>query len=138
MSNLGPIQTNGATEATLQAIELLLQSGLPTYAGRVNQYGEILVPFNTETTILTYVVPVGQTFYILGMNGWGDTNGEFFIKVDGNIVGGDRTTAAVPSCRPNYQAAPIPASAGSVVTISVVTYVPTTHIMRAIILGGIV
>jgi len=138
VSNLGPIQTNGATETTLEAIELLLQSGLPTYTGRVNQYGEILVPFNTETTILTYVVPVGQTFYILGINGWGDTNGEFFVKVDGNIVGGDRTTAAVPSCKVNYQAAPIPANAGSVVTISVVTYVATTHIMRAIILGGIV
>lgn len=138
MSNLGPIQTNGATEVTLQAIELLLQSGLPVYTGRVNQYGEILVPFNTETTIISYVVPTGQTFYILGMNGWGDTSGEFFVKIDGNIVGGDRTTAAVPSCKANYQAAPIPASAGSIVTISVITYVPTAHIMRAIILGGIV
>lgn len=138
MSNLGPIQTNGATEATLEAIQVIIQSGLPTYTGRLNQYGEILVPFSTETTIISYVVPTGKTFYVLGMKGWGDTNGEFFIKINGSIVGGDRSTAADPSCQCDFTNAPIAANAGSLITISVITYVSATHTMRANLLGGIV
>lgn len=138
MSNLGPIQTNGATEFTLDQILAALTSGLPTYTYRVNPYSEALVPFNVETTVLSYLVPVGQTFYIIGMMGWGDTTGEFFVKIDDTIVGGDRTTAAKPSCFRDYTAAPIKANAGSLITITATTYVITTHTMRANLLGGVI
>lgn len=138
MSNLGPIQTNGATELTAEEILAALTSGLPVFTDRINQYSEALVPFNTETTVLSYLVPVGQTFYILGMKGWGDTNGEFFIKIDGTIVGGNRTTAALPACDSEFAVAPIKANTGSLITITAIIYTMTTHTMRANLLGGVI
>ena len=149
MSNLGPLQTNGATELTAEGIEALLAQFTflgsrllvdatitPIYTSRVNQYSDALVPYNTETTILSHLV--ASNLDILGMECWGDTNGEFFIKVDGTIVGGSRTTAAVPTCSTDYLNAPIQVNAGSIVTITATHYVPTTHTMRANLFGGVI
>ena len=136
MSNLDSL--NDGVESSLDDILAIIASGLPSYTDRVNRYSEALVPYNTETTVLSYLVPVGQTFYVIGAVGWGDTDGEFFIRIDGTIVGGDRTTAAKPSCSLNYSTAPIKANAGSLITITTATYSsPSTHVMRATLLGGI-
>jgi hypothetical protein len=140
LSNLGPLHHNptGVQDTSIVSpnpIPVTI-SGLPAYTSTWNQYSEALVPFNTETTILSHLVT--STFYILGIEGWGDTCGEFFIKVDGTIVGGSRTTAAIPTCFTNYTSAPIQVNAGSIVTITATHYVPTTHTMRTNLFGGII
>jgi hypothetical protein len=158
MSNLGPLQTDVATEPTLEAIEALLQqftfnagdlnvtgtfvevpSGLPAYTSRFDDYAEVLVPYNTETTIVSYTVPVGHTGYVIGFVGSGDTVGEFYVRVDGTKVGYGRSSASDPTCPISYADAPIPASPGQIITVSVITYEnAATHTMRANLIGGLV
>jgi hypothetical protein len=57
-------------------------------------YSTTLVPFNTETTIGTYVVPTGHTFYLVGFVGSGDVNGRFILYVNGSVKLQGRSTAA--------------------------------------------
>lgn len=113
-------------------------SGIPVFTSTVNSYSETLVPFATPTTILTYLVPVGQTLYVTEAIGWGDTNGEFLIKVNGITKGGGRTTAADPNFQGEYISAPIIAMAGDTVTIVAEHYNPASKTMKANLLAGIV
>lgn len=113
-------------------------TGIPVFTSTVNSYSETLVPFATPTTILTYAVPLGQTLYVLEAIGWGDTNGEFLIKVNGITKGGGRTTAATPNFEGDYIAAPIIAMAGDIVTIVAEHFNPSSKTMKANLLAGIV
>lgn len=103
----------------------------------VNEYSELLVPYATVTTVLMYTVPISTSFLIKQVNGWGDTNGEFLIKVDGTVVGGGRTTAADPNFLGNYLSAPITATTGQLVTITAEHYNMTSHIMKANLMGSL-
>lgn len=107
------------------------------FANTVNSYSETLVPFATVTTILTYTVPVAQTLNITQVIGWGDTSGEFLIKVNGLTKGGGRSTAADPNFQGDYRGAPIVAMAGDIVTITAEHYNPSAKTMKANLLGGI-
>ena len=53
-----------------------------------------LVPYDTETTIATYIVPTGKTFYLVGFNGSGEVNGKFFLYIDNVLTLVARSTAA--------------------------------------------
>lgn len=112
-------------------------SGDTGFDNTVNSYSETLVPFATVTTILTYSVPLGQTFHITEVIGWGDTNGEFLVKVNNITKGGGRTTAATPNFIGDYVMAPIIASAGDTVTITAEHYNPSARTMKANLLAGI-
>lgn len=112
--------------------------GIPVFTSTVNTYSETLVPFATPTTILTYLVPALQTLYVTEAIGWGDTSGEFLIKVNGITKGGGRTTAATPNFAGDYVSAPIIASSGDTVTIVAEHFNPASKIMKANLLGGIV
>jgi hypothetical protein len=107
------------------------------YANTVNSYSETLVPFATVTTVLTYVVPLAQTLNILEVIGWGDTSGEFLIKVNGITKGGGRSTAANPNFVGTYQSAPIVATAGDTVTVTAEHYNPSPKTMKINLMGGI-
>lgn len=107
------------------------------FANTVNSYSETLVPFATVTTILTYLVPVSQTLNITRVIGWGDTSGEFLVKVNGITKGGGRSTAAEPNFIGEYQGAPIVAVAGDTVTITAEHYNPSAKTMKANLMGGI-
>jgi len=112
-------------------------SGGTGFANTINSYSETLVPFNTETTILTYIVPDGQTLSILGVVSWGDTDGEFLIKVNGITKGGGRNTAATPVFFGDYRSAPIVANAEDTITITANHYNPSSRTMKANLLGGV-
>lgn len=112
--------------------------GVPVFTSTVNTYSETLVPFATPTTILTYLVPVSQTLYVTEAIGWGDTSGEFLIKINGITKGGGRTTAATPNFEGDYLSAPIIAMAGDMVTIVAEHYNPSPKTMKANLMGGIV
>jgi hypothetical protein len=112
-------------------------SGIPVFDSTVNVYSEALVPFNTETTILTYTVPADQRLYITQVHGWGYTNGEFVIYVDGDAKSGGFTSAAEPNYDGNFVTAPIVADAGQIVTITLSHMNPAAKTMKANLLGGI-
>lgn len=112
-------------------------SGGTGFANTINSYSETLVPFNLETTVLTYTVPLGQTLHITEVIGWGDTDGEFFVRVNTIQKGGGRTTAATPNFIGDYSSAPIIANAGDMVTITAHHYNPSAETMKVNLLGGI-
>ena len=105
----------------------------------INIYGDATAPVATETTLVSYTVPVGKTLQIYGMVGWGDWDGEFLIKVDGVVRGGGRTSSATRTLRINFSYAPTNALAGQVVTIKTITDTATaSKMMKANLLGGLI
>jgi hypothetical protein len=146
MSNITPIRVTGTlTPSGTQDVEIISPIPLPvvivgeeTFANAVNIYAEMLVPYGTVTTILSYTVPASVTFYCTQVNGWGDTCGEFLIKVDGVTAGGGRSTASDPNFFGNFVTAPIVATTGQVVTITAEQYQPSmgTYNMKANLMGG--
>lgn len=100
-----------------------------------NVYSQALVPFSSVTTILTFVVAV-PTFTVFSFIGWGDTVGEFLIKVNGVTKGGGRTSAATPVFTADYTFGPIPTVLGDVITITAEHFYTATHTMKANLIGG--
>ena len=144
MSNLTPIRVTGTfSPSGTQNVNIVSPDPLPVtvvaevdFTNAVNIYGAVLVPYATVTTILSYTVPVGVTFYASQVVCWGDTNGEFLIKVNGVTKGGGRTTAAEANFLGNYVSAPIEALTGQVVTITAEHYNTATRTMKANLMGG--
>jgi hypothetical protein len=106
------------------------------YVNPVNVFGEVDVPYATETTIVSYTVPLTKTLDLTSIVGWGDYVGEFFVRVDGVQRGGGWTTAAQITLVLPFEDAPIIATPGQVVTVSVVHYKTATRHFKANICGG--
>jgi len=146
MSNITPIRVTGTfAPSGTQDVNIVGPDPLPVqvvsevnFASAVNIYAELLVPYATVTTILSYAVPAAVTFYGTQVIGWGDTCGEFLIKVDGIIVGGGRSTASYPNFIGDYTTAPFVATTGQIVTITAEQYQPSmgTYTMKANLMGG--
>lgn len=136
--NLGTLhRVSTDTSGKLIVVDASNPSGVPALDTTINVYSDALVSFSTPTTILTYTVPALQDVYIVGAVCWGDTDGEFLIKVDGSTRGGGRTTAAMPVFSFSYSPAPILATAGQVITIQATHYNPASKTMKANLLGGV-
>jgi hypothetical protein len=88
----------------------------------------------TETTILSYTVPVAS-FHIRQLIGWGTYDGEFLIRLNGSIVGGGRTSAADRTLDISYNAGQIPAVSGDVITVTILEYGPGMQQFRVNLLG---
>jgi hypothetical protein len=102
----------------------------------VNKYAEnIAVPSSTLTIIVSYTVPAGKTLSIIGMYGWGTSDGEFAIKVDSVFVGGGWSSPSFRTLHLDYESAPVLANAGQVVTVNVTQYYASTQDFKANLLG---
>jgi len=102
----------------------------------VNKYAEnTTVPSSTLTAIVSYTVPAGKTLNINGIYGWGTSDGEFTIKVDSTVVGGGWSSPSFRTLHLDYESAPIPATAGQVVTVNVTQYYIATQDFKANLLG---
>src|ERR1700682_5257510 len=106
------------------------------YTNPVNVFGEVDAPFATETTSVSCTVPLTKTLDLTGMVGWGTYVGEFFVRVDGVQRGGGWTTAAQITLDLDFNDAPIIATPGQVVTVSIIHYKPAVRHCKANILGG--
>lgn len=85
----------------------------------VYQYDDdTAVASTTETTILSYTVPVSTTFYIQGLVATGSAAFRFRIKVDGVTKLTDRTSAADRTSRTTLGDGGFSATAGQVVIIT--------------------
>lgn len=103
--------------------------GLP-----INQFGSVSVPSSTETTLVTYIVPMTKTLLIKQVVAWGDYDAEFFIRVDGTQVGGGRSSPSDRTLVLSY-AAPIMANAGQTVTVAAMQYAPSAQTMNSNLVG---
>ena len=106
------------------------------YVNPVNEFGEVDVPYATETTIVSYTVPLTKTFDLTSIIGWGEYVGEFFVRVDGVQRGGGWTTASNITLILPFGDAPIVATPGQVVTVSIIQYNPAMRHFKANICGG--
>jgi hypothetical protein len=102
----------------------------------VNVFAEnTTVPSSTLTAIISYTVPATKTLSITGVYGWGQVDGEFTIKVDSVVVGGGWSSPSFRTLPLDYASAPIPATAGQVVTVNVTQYYSATKDFKANLLG---
>jgi hypothetical protein len=125
------LDVNIANTTPLQVV-IVSASGLT-----VNVFSEVDAPYATETTILSYTVPITKILDMTSAVGWGTFDGEFLIRIDGTLVGGGRTSAAQRNWVGNYISAPLMAVAGHVVTISITHYSTSVQHFRANLLGGL-
>lgn len=119
-------------------IDVNIAGTIPIVFTAVNQFASILVPSGVETTITSYTVPVGKTFEMTGIIGWGDYDGEFLIYVDGSPVGGGRTSASSRTLNLHYNEATIDATASQVVAVRVTHYSMGSETMKCNILGKLI
>jgi hypothetical protein len=103
-------------------LHVVVDSGSITvneFANGINIYGEVVAPFNTETTIISYTVPAGPSFKITAVEVWGDYFAEYFVRINGTQKSGTNVSAAERSKSLEFETGPVVALAGQVITISV-------------------
>lgn len=82
------------------------------------QYGSAMIPFDTETTLVSFTVPVSQTLTPTGLEVWGDYYGEIFLRVDGEQYGGAALASTERTIQLNFGAYGLPITGGQAITIS--------------------
>lgn len=107
--------------------------GTPT-----NIYGASNASFNIETNIVSYTVPVGKTFNITEVEVWGDYFAEYFVRINGTQTGGTNVSCAERSKTLEFEVAPIPATSGQVITVSVKHQAMGTVTFHCNLMGGLV
>lgn len=61
----------------------------------VVEYGEITgIGSGSETTVVSFIVPIGKTFNVSGFVASGDVDAQYFLRVDGVLTIVSRTTSA--------------------------------------------
>jgi hypothetical protein len=103
-----------------------------------NEFSEVLAPSGVETVILTrsVIAPVAE-FDIIQCYGWGDYDGEFFIRIDGTQKGGGRTSAADRILYIAYDLGPIKVFPGQTVTVSILHYAPGARLFKCNLMAGV-
>ncbi len=97
-------------------------TGIPG-APVANTYNEVtLVPSNTLTTVASYTVPAGKTFYCAGFTAGGDVNAWFKLFINGIAVLSARSTTAQQTVEASFLNANESALAGQTVQIKVTHY----------------
>ena len=114
-----------------------------TSTNSFNQYGAASVPGGGIETALFPPITVTsvQTLLITGLISWGDVDAEYLIKVDGAIVGGGRSSPAVPTLQLDYGNASLKvmgAPLGKTVTIVAKQYTTSAQILKANLRGDII
>jgi len=120
------IASMGASGPVYDRLEDLCGAfGVAPLQTRVHEFDEnLVVPAAAETTILSYVVPVGQTFEVGSWSAWANVDAEYYLRVNGTQRAGGRTSIAEPSLRVVYLFKAITATAGQTVTISTLRQSP--------------
>lgn len=103
----------------------------------VNQYSSNSVPFNTETTILSYVVPTGHSFYLDKISVWGDYFCEVLIRDNGVQVDGCRIQCTERFKEMDNKEAPLFVRQGHTLTVSIIHDAVGTVMFHSKILGRI-
>lgn len=111
-------------------------AGVSPFTVAVNKYGLISPPASTETTVVSFTVPVSTTFYLTKVIGWGEVDAEYTIKVDSVVKGGGWTSEQMRTLCLDYETSPVVATSGQVVDITAVHFDTGTPAIKANLLGG--
>ena len=86
----------------------------------INSYDKILaVPRLVETTIVDYIVPIGEVFSFTAGKATGDTEATYYLQVDGNNIESVRTSWCDRTANFETSQGAFQADGGSVVRIRV-------------------
>lgn len=141
---LPSISTGTAGTPSSQVLSVQGISGMTPIAVQlpgdsVVEYGvATLIPSATETTIVSYVVPVGKTFHGIGFVATGNSHGLFRMYFNGVAKIAGRSSVAVPTMDISFKQATTTALAGQTVTIKVTHYAPSTADFEGTILGYLI
>jgi hypothetical protein len=142
----GTLQSVPTGTAGLPSSNVLTVQGIPggspvaiqSPGTPVVQYGVVtLVPANVETTIVSYVVPVGKTFYGAGFVASGNSHGLYRIYFNGTAVLSGRSSTAVPTMDLSFKMATPTATAGQTIAVKITHYAGSTADFEGTILGYI-
>lgn len=82
-----------------------------------------LVAANSETTVASYTVPVGMTFYFLSFVGCGDVHALYKLYHAGTAIFSARSSVAMPTAQVGFPYAVFTAAAGETVVLKVTHFV---------------
>lgn len=133
IDDIVPAQTS-PTDGT--EFGLVTRPVVPSYPGiEANTFDEAVVSSATETTVVSYTVPVDKTFYFIGLNASGNANALFKVYVDGNSTLAGRTSVANLTLSINYSYSPIKVNAGNTIAIKATHYASVNCNFEGTILG---
>jgi len=134
LDDIVPAQTTNPVGDEFGLITRPIISSFP--GTEANTYDDVtLVPTSSETTVVTYAVPVGKVFYFIGLNVSGNANAVFKLYVDGNVVLAARSSVANLTVTISYSHSPIKVAAGDTITIKVKHEAPVGCDFEGTILG---
>lgn len=105
-----------------------------------NVYAQISsVPNGSLTNVLTYVVPVGKTFFLQMMEAGGDNIGHYTLEVNGSVIGTARTWFNGPFIeRLRFDGignVGLPVAEGIIIRIKVIHYRPVAGTFEGRLIG---
>jgi hypothetical protein len=77
-----------------------------------------LVPSNTETTVVSYTIPVGKTFHGVGWTASGDVDAIYRFKINGVLKMVARSSVAWPTIQMEFFLATPKGTAGQLVVVT--------------------
>ncbi|NCA14141.1 MAG: hypothetical protein EBS89_08420 [Proteobacteria bacterium] len=129
-----PAQTTNPVGDEFGLLTRPIVSSFP--GAEANTYDDVtLVPTSSETTVVTYTVPVGKVFFFVGLNASGNANAIFKLYVDGSVVLAARTSVANLTATISYSHSPIKVAAGDTISIKVTHQAPVGCDFEGTILG---
>lgn len=105
------------------------------FASLINLFGRVIVSPFVETTLISYVVPASYQLQVTDVVGWGDTDGEFFIRRNGDEIGGFRTSPVERTYK--LSRCSFLFNAGDVLDINSLHYADHNNNMKLNIFGGL-
>lgn len=133
--NTEPIDTDYGLVVRVAGNSAISLPGLP-----VSEFGSITsISENTETTVASYIVPVGKIFHAVGFVASGTVNARFNFYIDGVLKMVSRSTAAQQTVDHGFQLVGPTGSGGVTVAIKAIHERPNINAdFEATILGYIV
>ncbi len=123
ISGSTPDEIAGVTNAPPDGTEygLIVRHVVPNYPGtRVHVQNEItLVAADTETTIVTYTVPMQVAFNFIGFVGSGDTDAVYRLYINNVRVLTARSSVSNPTSMISFAYSPFSAGTASIVELRV-------------------
>lgn len=138
--NLGEIVPALDSQPTGEEFGLIVRPIVAGYAGELTYTFDSVTAISagTEASILTYSVPIGKTFYFIGLSASGNTSGTYKLYIDSDPVLAGRTSIANLNLDKTFHQSPVSAPATSEVSVKVFHYTPANCEFEATVFGHLI
>lgn len=100
----------------------------------MNLYGDAQSTYGIPATIINYFIQEGRAVKWTSLIGWGDTSGEFMLFLNGNPMGGARSSAETRTIQVWWDA-PIVANPGDLIEVVGCHFSPGLRSLKANLMG---